>query len=394
MPKRRGNGEGTIGLRADGRWGASLMIEGRRIQVYGKTRKEAQGKLEAAKVMAAQGLRVEAQRWKVEDLLRFWLKEVATPNTRASSVAAYTSRINHHLLPTIGKVPLLKLTPQHVIKMQNDLMRQGKTAQTVKMARAILCMALKQAMAWQLVSRNVATLVAAPAVESVEHYTPTMQEIGQLIAATENTWENAFIRTAALMGLRSCELRALRWSDIDVEKNILDVRAALGHQPNGPPVFLPVKTTSSRRSLPMPGVLVRVLRLHRAEQLRYRMEHADSWHHYDLVFPTQDGVSMSAIVVLRIFRNICTRAGLPRMRLHDLRHANATMHSERGTPMRATMELMGHSNIQVTQQVYTHAHERGKRDAVDGLASDLEELIEGIKNTEVLSNMLSNGDVA
>ena len=133
------------------------------------------------------------------------------------------------------------------------------------------------------------------------------------------------------------------------------------------PALVAPKTVNSRRTLPLPPMLVSALRAHRARQLEERLCAGTRWQDHDLVFSTSIGTPINPPNLVRTFHRLLERAGLPPMRFHDLRHSCATLLAAQGVPARVAMDILGHSDIRVTQNIYTHVFDDAKRQASDAM---------------------------
>ncbi len=158
---------------------------------------------------------------------------------------------------------------------------------------------------------------------------------------------------ALTLGLRQGETLGLRWQDVDLEAGDLRVRVAL-QRVKGKLQLVEPKTPGSRRALPVPPSVVLALREHRRNQLEERLAVGPLWQDSGLVFTTTIGTPPDATNVVRHCRAILDRAGLPRMRYHDLRHACASLLLAQGVKLRTIMEILGHSQLSTTAEVYAH----------------------------------------
>lgn len=372
--RRRGNGEGSIIQRGDGRWQASFTVDGKRQYYYGTTRKEAQQKLDRAKHQSANGMNIASDQMTLGTFLEFWLREVAAPNVRPSTLKVYATKINNYLIPHLGKVKIQRLTPQMLVVYQNTLLKAGKSPRIVRDTKMVLSMALKQAMVWGIVSRNVASLVTSPHIETPDPITPRADDVRRLLDIAENTTESLIVVLGALLGMRSAEVRALRWADVDLQGKVIEIRSQIALRPQGAPEFMPLKTKASRRSLPISDQVRDLFHRHRAVQLRDRLRFAAIWNDYDLVLCSNLGETISSGMLLYRLRAMCTRAGLPQYRYHSLRHACASMLADKGIPIKTAMDILGHIDPTVTQRVYTHSYPEAKQKALDGLGAMLDEV--------------------
>jgi len=379
MAGRRGHDEGSITKRADGSWEAKISLGYRsgkdgkvrrvRKSFYGKTRREVADKLNLALRDHQQGLPVAVERQTVATFLDRWLEEVVRPTVRPRTHHSYAQLVRVHIAPAIGRHQLTTLAPQHVQTMMNDKLAAGLSPRTVQYLRAVLRRALGQALKWGLVARNVATLVDPP--RSVRH------EIAFLTPAQARTFldvvrgdrQEALYRVALSLGLRQGEALGLRWQDVDLDDRTLRVRVAL-QRIGGKLVLTEPKTRQSRRSIPMPGSVVAALREHRDRQTFERATAGDRWQDWGLVFPTPTGTPVDARNAVRHFKAALVRAGLPPMRWHDLRHSCASLQLAQGIAPRVVMETLGHSQIGITMNTYSHVIPEMQRQAAD-LMDDL-----------------------
>jgi integrase len=217
-----------------------------------------------------------------------------------------------------------------------------------------------------LVPRNVATLVDAPKVEAYEPTLLTPAQAQQFLDAATSDRLEALYHVALSLGLREGETLGLRWQDVGLDAGTLRVAVAL--QPiHGKLVFVKPKTAKSQRTLPLPPPFVSILHQHKAWQLEERLLAGSSWREHDLVFPSRVGTPIHPSNLLRSFAALLKRAGLPRMRFHDLRHSCATFLALQGVPPHVAMEILGHSNIHTTLSIYTHVLDDSKREALNAL---------------------------
>lgn len=361
---RRSNGAGSVTVRKDGRYSASIMIEGKRHEFTTKTAAEGWARIDVVRRDADQAKAAMSPRQTVKQFLTFWLAEVVKPRVSEPSYVAYEQRVRLYLVPALGSIQLARLTPQHVLKMQNDLLRSGKSASHVRYVRLILKMALRQADDWGLIARNVVRQVDPPREEHQERAAPGIDEARRLIEAVRGTPNEAVFTTAILLGLRSSELRGLRWSDIDMTASTVSIRYQLVRGPAHTPQWSTLKTKASRRTLPLIPMLAEILQAHRTQQTTIRLRNGDVWQHHDLVFCDDQGLPIAISTLLQRLNRICASIGLPRYRVHDLRHACATFMAHEGVPLRTAMEVLGHKDARMTQLVYTHAVAEDKQEAM------------------------------
>src|SRR5215212_8161417 len=221
--RKRGNNEGTIVQRTDGRWvAAATLPDGRRKWLYGKTRREVQDKLTATLRNVQQGLAVPTSRQTLGQFLDRWLTDCVQPTVRRSTYVSYEQYVRVHITPALGGVRLEQLTPQRVQAFLNDKLnavtpdgRRRHAPRTVQYIRSVLRRALGQALKWGMVSRNVATLIDPPRVVQHEIEAITPERARAILDAFKGDSLEAFVTTTLLLALRRGEALGLRWGDVD-----------------------------------------------------------------------------------------------------------------------------------------------------------------------------------
>ena len=224
MTKRRGNNEGCIAKRPDGRWHAYITLEGdKRKYFYGKTRSEVAKRLKEAQRQLDTGLQFLDERQTVEQYLDGWI-ETAKLQIRGSTWRRYSDFVRVHIVPSLGKIPLIKLTPQQVQLLYTRKLAEGLSSTTVHHIHGVLHRALKDALRMGLVQRNVADMVRAPRRSTREMETLSEEQAKTFLSAVTGDRFAALYVLALTTGMRQGELLGLRWQDIDLEKRILRVR--------------------------------------------------------------------------------------------------------------------------------------------------------------------------
>ncbi|HUZ86151.1 MAG TPA: tyrosine-type recombinase/integrase [Candidatus Baltobacterales bacterium] len=354
MPKR-GHGEGSITKRADGRWMARILqLNGKRKYFYGTTRAEVQTKLGEAVRARQQGKALPTARLTVEEFFSDWLKAVE-PQVRYRSFLYYKRNITMHANPEIGRISLQRLTPLHLQQLYAKKLSAGLSSTSVHHLAAVIHRALADAERWGLVGRNVAGLAKSPRIRRTEMKTLDAQQVRQLLDTARDERNYALYVLAVTTGMRQGEILALRWKDVDLEGGSIRVTGSLQPGPDGLRIVEP-KTKSSRRQITLTPMCIDALRAHRKDQITHRMKLGDLWHDHDLVFCTSFGNPIWANEFTnRTFRGLLEKAGLPRIRFHDLRHTAATLMLSQGVHPKIAQEMLGHTTIAITLDLYSHA---------------------------------------
>lgn len=369
----RGNGATPV-QRADGRWVTRLdlgIVDGKRERkyFYGKTAKEAQAKLNAALTDQRRGLPVANERKTVGKFLtEEWLPSVK-PHVRASTYRSYEQNARLYLVPALGHHKLTALQPGHVETLMQAKTADGLKPLSVRRFVVILRLALKMAEARGLVARNVAKLVKPPRMAHRELTILDPQQASLFLAGARGDRLEALYTVALTLGLRQGEALGLRWADVDLDVRTLTIREAMQRvgkvSAGGGLRHVETKSATSRRTLALPAVIVLALKAHRARQEDERT--SGPWAERGLVFCTRYGKPLDGSNVTKYFQKLLTRAGLPHMRYHDLRHSAASFLAAQGVPITVAKEILGHSDIRLTANVYTHILDQAKRDAADAM---------------------------
>src|SRR6266571_1590779 len=363
--KRRGHGEGSIYQRKDGRWAASFYLEsGQRKTLYGETRKEAYEKLQKALREQEQGTLVAGPQQTIRQYLEHWLEEVHKPAIRESSYVRYRRLLTNHILPILGKMQIRELTAQHVQALYARKLKEGLSPKTIKLIHTIIHQALKNAVRWRLVSRNVCEDVSLPRQSRHEIQPVTREQAQKLLETAKGHRLEAILTLALATGMRRGELLALRWRDIDFESRSLQIQRSVMHLPGGHRIHEP-KTASGKRRITLPPFVVEALQHHRLRQLETKLKAGSAWEEHDLVFCNIYGRFLNSASLHHLFTSLVKKAGLPQMRFHDLRHSAATILMAMGVPVKVIQELLGHSSISITLNVYGHVLPSMQDEAMD-----------------------------
>ena len=355
---KRANGEGSIyehkrgGKKAGYRGSYTIYtITGpKRRYISGKTREEVRQKLARAIADRDGGLVFDVDRQTVGEYLERWFETSVRGSVRESTYESYRRQVSRYVVPAIGGVKLKSLSAIHVQGMYRSMLDRGLSARTVQYTHAVLHRALKQAMRWGLVLRNVCEDVDRPQLKRDEIQPLDREQTRRLLQAAKDDRLYALYVVAVTAGLRPGEILALRWSDVDLEAGTLRINRALSNSE-----FAAPKTSRSRRKIELSNTARVALRAHRKRQLEERMKKAGLWKDHGLVFPSTVGTLLSHRNVVRSFKALLKRANLPLgTRLYDLRHTCATLLLNSNVHPKYVQELLGHASISQTLDTYSH----------------------------------------
>lgn len=370
--KRRADGTGSIFKDARGYWTAQIAVgytPAGRVK-YRKKRSKVQADviawMKAQDVASAAGVNLAPERITVGDYFDRWLQGVERAN-RYSTHKAYAQLVKDHIKPSLGKLAVQKLRVHHVQALLDDLDKRERARNTIRNVRACMRAAFKGTdkeypHALDAV-RNAKLPVVKKKPAGVHALTP--EQARTLLAAVEPLRTKALYWVALLLGLRQGELLALRVEDVDLKKKTLRVEGAHQPQKGKGIVRIPTKTDASETLLPLPAALVPVLREHLAMLEQDRLY--SRWQEKGLLFPTFKGTPISARNLFRDYKKILKANDLPDIRFHDLRHSCASLLISLNVHPRVVMEILRHTQISTTMNLYGHVIPGVNRDAVDQL---------------------------
>ena len=307
------------------------------------------------------GAYVEPAKLTVAEYLEQWLRDCAEPKVSAKTFERYEEVVRRHLVPALGQHRLDKLQPLHIQAYYSSALKNGRldgkgglSAQTVVHHHRIFRQALGQAVRWQLIVRNPADAVDPPRPRRQEMPALDDDQIAQLLEAAKGTSCYIAVLIAVTTGLRRGEVLALRWQDVDLDKGTLAVRQTLEQTKKFGLTFKEPKSQKSRRVVALPAILVEELRKHRRKQSKQRLALRRAYQDHGLVCPRDDGSPQSPDALSAAFPHLVSRAGVPRMRFHDQRHTHATQLLIHGVHPKVVSERLGHANIGITLDTYSH----------------------------------------
>lgn len=295
-----------------------------------------------------------------------WLPLIEGRDLKASTKAAYQMTVTSYIVPRIGHVPLAEVTPMVIERLLADLRTTGRTlrpgglsAKTRRNVHGVLHKAFGDALRNGLINRNPLDAVVPPRDTSTEPaghrmaiWTPT--QVQAFLGHASQDPSGPILHLLALTGARRGELVALLWDDVDLDTATLDIRrSAVVASGRGVVVSSP-KTRHGHRTLHIDPVTTAMLRRHRATQAATRLAAGPLWNDHGLVFPARDGTLLHPGLVSKAFVRLIATAGLPPIRLHDLRHTHASVLLADSVPITDVSERLGHANPSITLNVYSH----------------------------------------
>jgi len=325
------------------------------------TKRDAERALREVLLSIEQGSYVKPSKMTLGELLRQWLKDYASMSTTDRTQESYTSIIERHLIPGLGKLSLIDLQAQNIQGYYAKKLSEGRvdgkgglSGRSVVYHHRILSKALDYAVKMGMVVRNVAKVVEPPRVEKVTMQTLSIEEVSRFLDAAKDTDYYAYFAALIYTGLRRGELLALRWRNLDLRTGRLSVVETAYRLGNGEYRIKEPKTQQSRRTVILPPSLVELLKAYRFDQELLRIQLGISLEADDFVFIRPDGSPVNPNAITLAFRRIIKKAGLKDIRIHDLRHTHATLMLKAGVHPKVVSERLGHANIGITLDIYSH----------------------------------------
>ena len=379
MAKRRANGEGSIRKRPDGRWEGRYTAgrdpeTGKAVykNVLGKTQAEVKAKLKQAIQENTAVDTLKAEKYTVGQWMDVWFENYAKIKVRPSSHQTYRGYIDNHIKPNIGKIQLNKLTTLELQKLYKKLLSKGRidrieakgqpkglSPKTVRNIHQVISSAMDFARNQKLIAINPTDGCALPKLEHQEMKTIPVEQLASFLreAKDSGVFEMYYIELAT--GLRRGELLGLKWEDLDLEQGTLRVQRQVDRI-NGEVVEAPLKTKNSYRTISLGADAVGIL-----EEQRKKCGSSP------YVFPSPTGGPISPDSVLQMLHRVLKRAGLPKVRFHDLRHTFATVALQNGVDIKTVSGMLGHYSAGFTLDTYAHVTTAAQREAAKTMGNIL-----------------------
>lgn len=350
----------TVGVDANGR--------PKRKIVSAKSRAEAVQKMRKLQRQLDDGLPAPDTSMTVTHLVDRWLDDVNRHQVSASTTNNYRAMAEHHIKPAIGKKKVANLTTADVDRFLSKKTDDGLSVSTVRRIRNVLSQALDQGIRWDLVIRNVAKLSRSPRGVRPEGRSLSPEQARQLLNALRGHHNEALYALMLSTGLRRGEALGLQWQDFDEDSGVLLVRRTLTRE-DGALITRDTKTLKSRRAVNLPSTLLKQLKSHRAEQNAERLRLGRAWANSGHIFTTSVGTPIDPRNMYREFRNLCRVAGIGDWHPHELRHSAASLMLAQGVKIQVVSEVLGHSSIRMTSDVYGHILAPDRQTAADAMGS-------------------------
>ena len=350
---RRDKGSGSVYQRTDGRWVAQLTTHGVRRYAYSTTEREAKARLKELQQQAQQGTLRAVTHQTLADYLDWWLA-TAKPKLKPTTHEWYCTILSTHAIPTLGTTKLDRLSPMQCASLYAEkLMTLSPTS--VRHVHNVLRKALNDAVRLDLIGANPCLKVDPPRPERVEPALWSDEDLRRFVASEQakpTRWTSLWL-TLLATGMRIGEALGLTWERVDLERGCLAVEQAIVFVDNKPVLTTP-KSKTSRRVIAVPSIGIQALRRQRALQAEDKLRLGAEWPGGDFVFLTSTGHHPERGDLRKRLHEVCARAGLAPIRIHDLRHLSASLLVQGGADVKSVQKRLGHASLQTTLGIYAH----------------------------------------
>lgn len=377
MAGRRGNHEGSIYQRsADGLWcGVALLgydIRGRMIRktVTAKSRAEVTRKLAQLRRQVDAGKVSTVKTPTLSELMTRWFETVLSREVARSTYDNYGTIVRYHVLPALGRRKVTDITVADVDRLLAFKLGAGLSASTVHRVRALISQCLDQGVRWGDVPTNVARLSRPPKMVRPEGRTLTREQAQQLLETLKEHRHESLYLLMLSTGMRRGEALGLRWEDLNFENGVVRIKRNLKRE-GGRIVTADTKTLKSRRAVNVPSPVLEALQKNRDLQEMEKADLGEAWVESGFIFTTSIGTPIDPRNLYREFSQICERAGLGHWHPHELRHSAASLMLASGVKLQVVSEVLGHSSIRMTADVYGHILDPDRRHAATAMSEVL-----------------------
>ena len=353
MAKIRGKNEGSILQLESGTWRAQVSLQGRRLSFTSKTKRECQEWIKKTINQIDKGMTFASTTVTLDEYLQGWLINIKASKSK-NTWLSYEQLIRNHLIPLLGKVKLKDLSPDKIQSFYNHLMATNVGTYTIIKIHIKLHSALEQSVKVGLSTRNATNGAMPPKPPTKEMDILEESQVSQMLVASRGGRLDSLLQLTVATGMRQMELLGLKWTDLDWIKKTLRVERQLERSTVYKVHFVQPKTNHGRRTLALGDQTMAALRRQYDHQNEERTVAGNRWIENGLIFTTKVGTPINSRNLLRDFKLLLQKAGLPSIRFHDLRHTAASLMLNHSIPVIVVSRRLGHAKPSITLDVYGH----------------------------------------
>lgn len=289
---------------------------------------------------------------------------------RSNTRAVYRSIADQVAEHTIGKTRLSDITPRQCQAWMDELSKKYSPSR-LTVVRAVVNGAIGEAMRLGVTQSNPMQGIRMPANKKREYSVWTPEQASRAIELSEGIEPlHTYYIVALTTGMRPGELRALMWGDVDFENGRITVARTMTRGDGYEPIIGATTKGGRSRKVTVTDEVMDALRAHKRSQNERRLK-AEYWHTANLVFDRGNGSPLPQQTLAKAHRAFAHKHGLPECRLHDLRHAAASILFQAGVPIKVISETLGHASVTITMDIYAHVDESQQREVAETMRSAL-----------------------
>ncbi|WP_409174825.1 tyrosine-type recombinase/integrase [Brevibacillus fortis] len=328
-----------------------------------KTKKEAEAAMVEAQNALNKGTFLEPSKTSYSVFMCSWLEDKKT-TVKGRTLEFYTFLVNRYILPNIGEIELAKISPRDIQSLYNKLKEGGNLSdENIRKVHTIINDSLNKAFRWEMIAKNPAALVDPPKVSKKEIEVWTEEEIQKFLSAAKDSRYYCAFLLALTTGMRQGEILGLRWKDIDEDNRTISIVQTLSH--DGKELSAGAKTDSGNRQISIDeNTLGKILKLKHRTKVE-TVANRPLYNDLGLVICTSVGTPLSPRNLNRSFDSIIQKAGIRKIRFHDMRHTHASLLLKQGVNPKIVSERLGHANVRITLDTYSHLLPNLQKDTAD-----------------------------
>ncbi len=352
MTRRRTASEGSVYKLPSGSWRAQICIDRKRLSTTKSSKGEARAWIQEMQEKISLGMTYEASQTRLDLFMENWLR-IKRYNIRPATDRQYTDATHNYILPSLGELKLIDLTPKTIQAFIDKLIHNQVGRRTIQIVRLVLHSCLQHAVDLVIIKYNPAEIVKVPKTEKHDLHVWNEDEVSRFLHSIEGERNENFYYLALTTGMRQGELLGLKWPDIDWKRGVIMVKRQAVRVRGGGYAFAEPKSKRGWRVVDLGVGSIEKLRAQYEKVNTVRQAMKDDWEENELVFPTKRGTPQLGTNIDREFHRLMLIVEMPKIRFHDLRHTAASILLSRGIPPVMIAEMLGHT-MGVLLSTYAH----------------------------------------